>query len=192
MCVLFVVVDFGRERDEVQESNEKSSSKVSGKVRELDLAQSRVNDTLLRIDAIVEKSACIDGVTKALDVEDYESGASFVRTFLDTDVRYKDSGKDNEQRETLFECKRDEGDSLEEEGLQVYVSYLKNVISVRAKAEFEELVEMIGSNGNGNKVDFVGCLTNLFKDIVLAIEDNDAILRSLCGEDGIGAEPPCK
>ncbi|GJS85836.1 conserved oligomeric Golgi complex subunit 4 [Tanacetum coccineum] len=79
---------------------------------------------------------------------------------------------------------------LEEDGLQVYVSYLKKVISVREKVEFEELVERMGDgrgngNGNGNKVDFVGCLTNLFKDIVLAIEDNDEILRSLCGEDGI-------
>lgn len=189
---------------------------MSGKVRELDLAQSRVNDTLLRIDAIVEKTACIDGVTKALDVEDYESGANYVRTFLNIDAKYKDSGKDNEQRETLFESKKrleaivrrklanavDQRDhesvvrfiklfsplGLEEEGLQVYVSYLKKVISVRAKVEFEELVEMMGDgrgNGNGNKVDFVGCLTNLFKDIVLAIEENDEILRSLCGEDGI-------
>ncbi|GKE81990.1 conserved oligomeric Golgi complex subunit 4 [Tanacetum coccineum] len=196
------------------ESTRVLADQLSGKVRELDLAQSRVNDTLLRIDAIVEKSACIDGVTKALDVEDYENAANYVKTFLNIDSKYKDSGKDDQQRETLFDSKKrleaivrrklanavDQRDhesvvrfiklfsplGLEEEGLQVYVSYLKKVISVRSKVGFEELVERMGDErGNGNKVDFVGCLTNLFKDIVLAIEENDEILRSLCGEDGI-------
>lgn len=32
---------------------------------------------------------------------------------------------------------------------------------------------------------FVGCLTNLFKDIVLAVEENDEILRDMGGEDGV-------
>ena len=82
---------------------------------------------------------------------------------------------------------------LEEEGLQVYVAYLKKVIGMRSRLEFEQCVELmeqrnVNSNNGGinqNQVNFVGCLTNLFKDIVLAIEENDEILRSLCGEDGI-------
>jgi len=38
---------------------------VSGKVRELDLAQSRVQSTLTRIDAIVDCTNCIDGAKQA-------------------------------------------------------------------------------------------------------------------------------
>ncbi|KAJ4847456.1 Golgi transport complex subunit 4 [Turnera subulata] len=128
---------------------------VSAKVRELDLAQSRVNSTLLRIDAIVQRSNCIDGVKNALDSEDYEAAANYVQTFLQIDAKYKDSG--SEQREQLLSSKKqlesivrkrlanavDQRDhptvlrfvrlysplGLEEEGLQVYVSYLKRVKS---------------------------------------------------------------
>ncbi|KAI3778414.1 hypothetical protein L2E82_07690 [Cichorium intybus] len=185
------------------------ADQVSGKVRELDLAQSRVHGTLLRIDAIVERSNCIDGVQKALENEDFESAANYIQTFLQIDAKYKDSGSD--QREHLFASKKqlesivrrrlsaavDQRDhqtvlrfirlysplSLEEEGLQVYVSYLKKVISLRSKHEFEQLTEAMEQNQS--QVNFVACLTNLFKDIVLAIEENEEILRSLCGEDGI-------
>ncbi|KAL6982165.1 Golgi transport complex subunit 4 [Sarracenia purpurea var. burkii] len=188
------------------------ADQVSGKVRELDLAQSRVNDTILRIDAIVDRGTCLDGVKKALDSEDFESAAKYVQTFLQIDSKYKDSGSD--QREQLLASKKqlegivrkrlsaavDQRDhptilrfirlfsplGLEEEGLQVYVGYLKKVIAVRSRLEFEQLVELIEqSSANPNQVNFVACLTNLFKDIVLAIEENDEILRSLCGEDAI-------
>ncbi|XP_021297102.1 conserved oligomeric Golgi complex subunit 4 [Herrania umbratica] len=190
------------------------ADQVSSKVRELDLAQSRVNSTLLRIDAIVERGNCIDGVKSALDAEDYESATECVRTFLEIDNKFKDSGSD--QREQLLASKKqlegivkkklmaavDQRDhptivrfiklysplGLEEEGLQVYVGYLKKVIGMRSRSEYEHLVELMeqghGQNQN-NQVNFVGCLTNLFKDIVLAVEENDEILRSLCGEDGV-------
>ncbi|TYI39498.1 hypothetical protein ES332_A02G102700v1 [Gossypium tomentosum] len=190
------------------------ADQVSRKVRELDLAQSRVNSTLLRIDAIVERGNCIDGVKSALDAEDYESATNYVRTFLEIDNKFKDSGSD--QREQLLASKKqlegivkkklmaavDQRDhatilrfiklysplGLEEEGLQVYVGYLKKVIGMRSRLEYENLVELMeqsnGQNQN-NQVNFVGCLTNLFKDIVLAVEDNDEILRTLCGEDGV-------
>ncbi|XP_057499387.1 conserved oligomeric Golgi complex subunit 4-like [Actinidia eriantha] len=190
------------------------ADQVSGKVRELDLAQSRVNDTLLRIDAIVERGNCLDGVKRALLSEDFESAAKFVQTFLQIDAKYKDSGSD--QREQLLASKKqlegivrkrlsgavDQRDhptilrfirlfsplGLEEEGLQVYVAYLKKVIAMRSRLEFEQLMELMEQSSakqNQNQVNFVACLTNLFKDIVLAIEENDDILRNLCGEDAI-------
>ncbi|KAG4158230.1 hypothetical protein ERO13_D02G107800v2 [Gossypium hirsutum] len=190
------------------------ADQVSRKVRELDLAQSRVNSTLLRIDAIVERGNCIGGVKSALDAEDYESATNYVRTFLEIDNKFKDSGSDH--REQLLASKKqlegivkkklmaavDQRDhatilrfiklysplGLEEEGLQVYVGYLKKVIGMRSRLEYENLVELMeqsnGQNQN-NQVNFVGCLTNLFKDIVLAVEENDEILRTLCGEDGV-------
>ncbi|XP_010263126.1 PREDICTED: conserved oligomeric Golgi complex subunit 4 [Nelumbo nucifera] len=188
------------------------ADQVSGKVRELDLAQSRVQKTLSRIDAIVERGNCIEGVKRALETEDYESAAKYVQTFLQIDAKYRDSGSD--QREQLLASKKqlegivrkrlsaaiDQRDhptilrfirlfpplGLEEEGLQFYVSYLRKVIAMRSRMEFEHLTEIVDQNlGAQNQVNFVGCLTNLFKDIVLAVEENDEILRSLCGEDAI-------
>ncbi|KAJ0113210.1 hypothetical protein Patl1_00691 [Pistacia atlantica] len=196
-------------------SNVRSTSdladQVSGKVRELDLAQSRVNDTLLRIDAIVERNNCLDGVRTAMDEENFEAAANYVQRFIEIDGKYKDSG--SEQREQLMAAKkqleaivkkrvvaavdqRDHGTILrfiklysplgiEEEGLQVYVGYLKKVIGMRSRMEYDNLVELIEQSQDETKADFISCLTNLFKDIVLAIEENDGILRGLCGEDGI-------
>ncbi|KAI3890996.1 hypothetical protein MKW98_007301 [Papaver atlanticum] len=186
------------------------ADQVSGKVRELDLAQSRVYSTLSRIDAIVERGNCIEGAKKSLETEDYESAAKFVQTFLKIDEKFSDSNASDDQREQLLDSKKklegivrkklsnavDQRDhstimrfimlfpllGLEEEGLQVYVNYLKKVISMRSRLEFENLVERIDQNRGR---DFVDCLTSLFKDIVLAVEENDEILRNLCGEDGI-------
>ncbi|XP_043721623.1 conserved oligomeric Golgi complex subunit 4-like [Telopea speciosissima] len=188
------------------------ADQVSSKVRELDLAQSRVQSTLSRIDAIVERGNCIEGVKNALETEDYEAAAQYVRTFLQIDETYMDSGSD--QREQLLASKKqlegivrrrlsdavDQRDhptilrfvrlfsplGLEDEGLQVYVAYLRKVIALRSRLEYEHLVELMEQNPGGqNQVDFISCLTNLFKDIVLAVEENNEILRGLCGEDGI-------
>ncbi|KAK2649949.1 hypothetical protein Ddye_017438 [Dipteronia dyeriana] len=196
-------------------SNVRSTSdladQVSGKVRELDLAQSRVNDTVFRIDAIVERNNCLDGVKTAMDEENFEAAAKYVQRFIEIDGKYKDSGSD--QREQLLAAKkqlegivkkrviaavdqRDHGTILrfiklysplgiEEEGLQVYVGYLKKVIGMRWRMEYENLVELMEQIQDQSQINFVGCLTNLFKDIVLAIEENDNILRGLCGEEGI-------
>ncbi|MCL7041635.1 hypothetical protein MKW94_009901 [Papaver nudicaule] len=184
------------------------ADQVSGKVRELDLAQSRVYSTLSRIDAIVERGNCIEGAKKGLETEDYESAARFVQAFLKIDEQFSES--DDDQRGQILDSKRqlegivrrklsnavDKRDhegimrfiglfpvlGLEEEGLQVYVGYLKKVIAMRSRLEFENLVERI-DQCHGRE--FVECLTSLFKDIVLALEENDDILRNLCGEDGI-------
>eukprot|EP00250_Pteridium_aquilinum_P033733 c6169_g1_i1 orf=150-2504(+) len=201
---------------------------VSGKVRELDRAQSRVQSTLARIDAIVERANCIDGAKQALDALDYESAAKFIETFLHLDAQYSDSttagngveGKQDtssEQRAQLLESKEklenlirknlasavEERDhqsvvrfvklftplGLEEEGLQKFVNYLREVIVFRAREEFEGLVDAVEQatlEGKSHLTpDFVGALRSLFTDIAVAVQENDEILRSLCSEDGI-------
>ncbi|RZC50598.1 hypothetical protein C5167_019032 [Papaver somniferum] len=79
------------------------ADQVIGKVRELDLAQSRVYSTLSRIDAIVERGNCIEGAKKALETEDYESAAKFVQTFLKIDEKFSDS---DDQRQQLLDSKK--------------------------------------------------------------------------------------
>jgi hypothetical protein len=87
---------------------------VSGKVRELDLAQSRVQSTLARIDAIVDRTNCINGAKQALEVEDYETAAKYVETFLQLDAEFDEAGLDSdagkvtgaEQRRQMLESKQ--------------------------------------------------------------------------------------
>jgi hypothetical protein len=195
---------------------------VSGKVRELDSAQSHVQMTLAHIDAIIERASCIDGARQALDSLDYESAARFVQTFLQLDAQYSDpsavgEGKEqtsSDQRAQLLESKeklenlirknlasaiedRDHHSvvryvklfaplAIEEEGLRTFLNYLRKVIVSRAKEEFDGLVDAIERIASGGtNPDFVGVLGVLFKDIALAVQENEEILRFLFGEDGI-------
>ncbi|KAK6127446.1 hypothetical protein DH2020_038795 [Rehmannia glutinosa] len=166
------------------------ADQVSAKVRHLDLAQSRVQDTLLRVDAIVDRSNCLDGVHKSLLAEDFESAASYIQTFLQIDSKFKDSSA-SDQRDQLLSYKKqlegiakkrlssavDQRDhptilrfiklykplGLEEEGLQVYVSYLKKVISTRSRMEFEQLVELMEQSDNSSQEECDSRGSNILK-----------------------------
>lgn len=200
---------------------------VSGKVRELDLAQSRVQATLARIDVIVDRTSCIDGAKQSLEVEDYESAAKYVGRFLELDAQYKSTSTegttaregenaagaaaaepktqllDSKQKlETVIRRKlaaaveaRNHASvvrfvklfpslELQEEGLRLYVDYLRKDVALRARDDFEGAVESLEQVGGGT-ADFVGVLNNLFNYIALSIEGNEELLRSFAGEDGI-------
>ncbi|XP_020097435.1 conserved oligomeric Golgi complex subunit 4 [Ananas comosus] len=79
--------------------------------------------------------------------------------------------------------------SLPDEALRTFVSYLRKIVALRSRLEFDHLAELADNAdpaaAAANRPDFVGCLTSLFKDIVLAVQENDEILRELCGEDGV-------
>ncbi|GAA0161581.1 hypothetical protein LIER_17862 [Lithospermum erythrorhizon] len=62
---------------------------VFAKVCLLDLAQSRLHDTNLRIELIVHRSNCLEGVKKSLQSDDLENGDNFVRGFLKIDIKFK-------------------------------------------------------------------------------------------------------
>lgn len=57
-------------------------------VRELDRAQSRVAETVLRIDAVVERGACVAGAAAALEAQDFEAAAAAVARYLALDAKY--------------------------------------------------------------------------------------------------------
>ncbi|OXU30301.1 hypothetical protein TSAR_016718 [Trichomalopsis sarcophagae] len=60
----------------------KLAEKVSAKVRQLDLARSRVCECQSRVNDILDLQLCSEGVATALRNEDYEQGAAHVHRFL--------------------------------------------------------------------------------------------------------------
>lgn len=218
---------------------------VSGKVRELDLAQSRVQATLQRIDVIVDRASCIDGARQALEAGDYEGAAACVHTFLQLDrdeeeeegelvqqrQQYRGGGGEGgggdaaEQRRQLLESKeklealvrgklaeaveaQDHAAvvrfvrlypplGLHQDGLRAYVAYLRKVLTARARDEYETTVEGGGGGGGQQQqhsrravaaatgTTYVEVLNHLFRDIALALDDNEQLLRDLLGEDGV-------
>lgn len=69
------------------------AERISGKVRRLDTAQTRVQETLGRINLILDRTSCINGVQTAMDQEDWESAANYISTF--TELESKLSGSEN-------------------------------------------------------------------------------------------------
>ncbi|KAF5839440.1 hypothetical protein DUNSADRAFT_725 [Dunaliella salina] len=67
---------------------------ISGKVRRLDLAQTRVNEVLESISLILDRTACINGVQAAMDSEDYEVAARHIFTFMDLEAKLSAGGHD--------------------------------------------------------------------------------------------------
>ncbi|CAL5020434.1 unnamed protein product [Urochloa decumbens] len=184
---------------------------LSSRVRHLDAAHSRADAALARAEAALDRSRALEAARRALAADDLAAAAAAAHEFLTIDARFP---TDDDLRRDLLDIKRrlegltrrrlaaavDAQDhpavlrlvrlfpllALADEGLQVYVAYLKKVVALRARADFEHLAELTSANQpTSERPDFVGCLTRLFKDIVLAVEENDAVLRELKGEDGV-------
>lgn len=79
--------------DSVQKTSNLSES-VSKKVRQLDTAQSRVNNTLESIEYIVNRTNAVDGVQQALHSGDYEAAAEYVDTLLQSEDKYGKAHQD--------------------------------------------------------------------------------------------------
>ena len=71
------------------------SESVSRKVRELDTAQSRVNNTLESIEYIVNRTNAVDGVQQAMQSEDYEAAAEYINTLLQSEDKYGKAHQDS-------------------------------------------------------------------------------------------------
>ncbi|CAL4888021.1 unnamed protein product [Urochloa decumbens] len=184
---------------------------LSSRVRHLDAAHSRADAALARAEAALDRSRALEAARRALAAADLAAAATAAHEFLTIDARFP---TDDDLRRDLLDIKRrleglarrrlaaavDAQDhpavlrlvrlfpllALADEGLQVYVAYLKKVVALRARADFEHLAELTSATQpTSERLDFVGCLTRLFKDIVLAVQENDAVLRELRGEDGV-------
>lgn len=63
------------------------AEKVSSKVRILDLAKGRVQDTIKRVDDILDLKSCVEGVEVALRKEEFEQAAAYIHRYLSLDER---------------------------------------------------------------------------------------------------------
>ncbi|XP_074645003.1 conserved oligomeric Golgi complex subunit 4-like [Tubulanus polymorphus] len=78
---------------------------VSSKVRQLDLAKSRVMSVMQRVEDVLDLKFCTDGVQTALQNEDYEQAAAHIHRFLSLDenvLRMAEDVSEGGQLETSF------------------------------------------------------------------------------------------
>eukprot|EP00894_Picocystis_sp_ML_P003597 jgi/Pico_ML_1/54114/g4536.t2 len=197
----------------------KLASRLSSRVKRLDSVQSKIKSTLARIDAILDRSNCLNGVNQAMDEQDYERAAQYVSKFieLDSDVgnlpfldtkqlsdqktsmmasrarleeivreKFKEAANNNNHTEAFRFGKLYPLLGIRDEGLQAVTSYVRSVVSGRARTQFEALSDELGNAGNERqKADFVGVLTAHFKDIGAAISENEPMLIGSFGNEAL-------
>uniref|UniRef100_A0A7S0RYR1 Conserved oligomeric Golgi complex subunit 4 n=1 Tax=Chlamydomonas leiostraca TaxID=1034604 RepID=A0A7S0RYR1_9CHLO len=127
------------------------ASNISSKVRRLDTAQTRVNDVLGQINLILDRTAAINGVTAALEAEDYEAAAGHVATFMTLEATLGgsaltglDAGQVESQRQVLLDAKA----QLE----RVVSARLDEAVArrdVAAAARFSKLLKPLGQPEEG-------------------------------------------
>ncbi|ELU05879.1 hypothetical protein CAPTEDRAFT_225425 [Capitella teleta] len=74
---------------------------VSSKVRQLDVAKSRVTACMTRVEDILDLKFCTDGVQAALQDEDYEKAAGHIHRFLGLDENVLRMSADADEGSTL-------------------------------------------------------------------------------------------
>ncbi|PFX33324.1 Conserved oligomeric Golgi complex subunit 4 [Stylophora pistillata] len=78
------------------------AEKVSSKVRLLDLVKNRVQETIKRVDDILDLKACVDGVQTALNTEHFEQAAAHIHRYLNLDEQVlKDIAGDSKKGSDL-------------------------------------------------------------------------------------------
>jgi len=198
--------------------------KPAAQVRELDRAQTRVTETLKRIDAIVERSSALAGASSALEAEDFERAAACVARYLALDSKYPGLTPEAEEgggaaaHEALLATKsrleeavrarfaaalagRAHGEVLRfaalfpllgcgGEGATALVGYLRGTVAARARAEAEALSDALHAGAGAPKAgaeapSFAGALSGLFKDVALALEEHEALLRASFGAEAL-------
>ncbi|KAI5737827.1 hypothetical protein M8J76_017171 [Diaphorina citri] len=82
---LHIVKSEAKELEEMVNFTSTLAEKVSSKVRQLDLARSRVSDCQKRVHDLLDLQLCSNGVETCLQSEDYEKAAAHIHRFLSMD-----------------------------------------------------------------------------------------------------------
>ncbi|KXZ41619.1 hypothetical protein GPECTOR_358g126 [Gonium pectorale] len=69
------------------QSTAQLADSISSKVRQLDLVQGRVQGVLNKINLILDRTNCINGVQSAMETEDYEAAAHYISSFMELENR---------------------------------------------------------------------------------------------------------
>ncbi|KAG9460403.1 hypothetical protein GDO78_022054, partial [Eleutherodactylus coqui] len=77
---------------------------VSSKVRQLDLAKSRLYQAIQRADDILDLKFCMDGVQSALKNEEYEQAAAHIHRYLCLDKSVIELSRQGKEGKVCGRC----------------------------------------------------------------------------------------
>jgi len=188
------------------------ASDVSGRIRELDLAKTRLNLALSRVSDILDVKNCIDGVQWALYDGDYEKASKHVQRFLDIDrsvvepaayevlkaheeklySNLQDKAKECADKQDFQGvkrfCKLMASIGHTDDGLALFIEYLRKVLRTEANDDFEGMISRIqaakvGSSDEdaGTDTAYVALLDRLFRVIANMFQRYESFVRNNFG-----------
>ena len=74
--------------------------------------------------------------------------------------------------------------------MELLTAFLRRMVAERARADYDALVDSFASGGGssggggGGAADYLGTLTNLFKDVAAAIDEHLELIQDVLGPGG--------
>ena len=101
-------LDVARELSESTLDTSRLADKVSYKIRQLDVKQSRVRRALHRIDGIRDRSRAVEGLKSALERDDVDAAVGCTAQFLDLEQEEKEGGDEDGVKAEVDESRDEE------------------------------------------------------------------------------------
>lgn len=74
---------------------------------------------------------------------------------------------------------------LQQEGVELLTGFLRRLVGERAREDYDALVDSFAAAGEGGRAaDYLGTLTNLFKDVAAAVDEHLELIRDTFGPGG--------
>ncbi|KAL4441200.1 hypothetical protein ABPG77_011437 [Micractinium sp. CCAP 211/92] len=73
---------------------------------------------------------------------------------------------------------------LQQEGVELLTGFLRRLVGERAREDYDALVDSFAAAGEGGRAaDYLGTLTNLFKDVAAAVDEHLELIRDTFGPE---------
>ncbi|GMH33415.1 hypothetical protein BSKO_01249 [Bryopsis sp. KO-2023] len=187
------------------------AEQISGRVKELDFAQSRVKQVLGDIHVVMDRTTCVTRLQRAMTESDYEGAAQCIGQFRQLEGRLE-SDNDLQQKQIVDECESQleeivrsrfnsavddsQGEEVarftklfkplnkKDEGLRRFIDYLKSTVANQAMQTYSDLSSVL-EGPQSDKADFVAALSATFKSVALAVEENEEVLKQTFGVEAV-------
>eukprot|EP01116_Phalansterium_solitarium_P001645 TRINITY_DN1145_c1_g1_i1.p1 TRINITY_DN1145_c1_g1~~TRINITY_DN1145_c1_g1_i1.p1 ORF type:complete len:733 (-),score=336.79 TRINITY_DN1145_c1_g1_i1:79-2277(-) len=186
------------------------AERVSKKVKDLDALRERLRETTRKVQDIIDVKNCIEGVQRAMDLENYAEAASYIQRYLHIDEsvldgtaaaqlrsaerklkeivhkKLEEAMRGNDEQLIIKFCALCTPLGLREEGLTQYSHYLRNVCSQQAEGIYKHLQRSLGHSYQPQQdgeetLTAVDAITKIVEGVAGIIEDRSPLVEQHFG-----------
>ena len=172
---------------------------MSKKVKQLDFVRNRVQSTIQRVKDIIDLDKCLEGVSSAMNSEDFESAAKYVRRYQTIDsavltkadfenlqaaenklkqviqAKTKEALNSRNQAQMLRYCSILFTIGMKEDATNFYVAFLDSILSQASSQYLKELAN--------EEMSCIDVLSSLFQTVADMIADQQPLMEQNFGSN---------